>query len=40
VVGYVKGRYTGLNPLRGALQTVLVGGIAAAVAYWVAKVIG
>jgi vacuolar iron transporter family protein len=37
--GYVKGRFTGAPPVRSALQTALVGGIAAAVAFAVASVI-
>ena len=40
IFGYVKGRFTGLNPMRGALQTVAVGGTAALVAYSVAKLFG
>jgi len=31
---------TGLNPLRGGAQTVLVGGLAAAVAFILARLIG
>lgn len=38
--GYFKGRFTGLNPLRGGAQTVLVGGLAAAVAFILARLIG
>ncbi len=40
VFGYVKGRFTGLNPLRSGLQTILVGGAAAAVAFGLARWIG
>lgn len=40
VFGYIKGRFTGLPPLRGALQTTLIGGTAAAAAYSIAKLIG
>jgi VIT1/CCC1 family predicted Fe2+/Mn2+ transporter len=40
VFGYGKGRFTGLNPLRGGLQTVVVGGLAAGVAFVLARVIG
>ena len=32
VFGYVKGHFTGAKPLRSALQTVIVGGLAAAAA--------
>jgi len=38
--GYVKGHFTGLNPLRGGLQTTLIGGLAAAAAFIIAKLIG
>jgi VIT1/CCC1 family predicted Fe2+/Mn2+ transporter len=37
--GYVKGRFTGAPPVRSALQTALIGGIAAAVAFMVATAI-
>ncbi len=37
--GYVKGRLTGTQPLRSALQTALVGGLAAAAAFIIAKLI-
>jgi VIT1/CCC1 family predicted Fe2+/Mn2+ transporter len=40
VFGYVKGRFTGANPLRSALQTTLVGGLAAAAAFTLAKLLG
>ena len=36
VFGYVKGRFTGTQPMRSALQTTLVGGLAAAAAYAIA----
>jgi len=39
VFGYVKGRFTGAPPLRSALQTALVGGLAATVAFLVARAI-
>jgi VIT1/CCC1 family predicted Fe2+/Mn2+ transporter len=35
--GYIKGRFTGAPPLRSAIQTVLIGGIAAAVAFAIAR---
>ncbi len=38
--GWLKSRATGLPPLRGALQTLGIGGAAAAVAYIVAKAVG
>jgi VIT1/CCC1 family predicted Fe2+/Mn2+ transporter len=37
--GYFKGRFTGAAPLRGALQTMLIGGLAAAAAFAIAKMI-
>ena len=37
VFGYVKGRFTGVEPLRSAAQTVLVGGLAATVAFLLAQ---
>src|SRR5216683_5631907 len=38
--GYVKGHYTGLPPLRGAIQTTLIGGLAAGAAFGIARLIG
>jgi vacuolar iron transporter family protein len=38
--GYVKGRYTTARPARSAWQTALVGGLAAAAAFLLAKAIG
>ena len=35
--GYVKGRFTGVNALKSALQTVTIGGVAAAVAFVLAR---
>ena len=40
VFGYVKGRFTTAQPMRSALQTVLVGGLAAAAAFLIAKALG
>lgn len=40
VFGAIKAKLTGLPPAMGAFQTTLVGGLAAAVAYGVAKMIG
>jgi len=37
--GYVKGRFTGTRPFRSALQTVLTGGLAAAAAFLIARLI-
>ena len=39
VFGYVKGHFTGARPFRSALQTVLVGGLAAAAAFGIARAI-
>src|SRR5438093_8893846 len=35
--GYVKGHFTGTGPARSALQAVLIGGLAAAAAFGIAK---
>jgi VIT1/CCC1 family predicted Fe2+/Mn2+ transporter len=40
VFGYVKGRFTVAKPLKSALQTVAVGGLAAAAAFGIARLIG
>jgi VIT1/CCC1 family predicted Fe2+/Mn2+ transporter len=40
VFGYVKGRFTGLPPIRGAVQTTLIGGLAAGAAFGIARLIG
>ncbi len=37
--GYIKGRFTGAGPARSAFQTMLVGGLAAAAAFILAKLI-
>jgi VIT1/CCC1 family predicted Fe2+/Mn2+ transporter len=39
IFGYVKGRFTGARPIRSAIQTALIGGLAAAVAFGLAKAI-
>ena len=39
VFGFVKGRFTGTAPWRSALQTMLIGGVAAAAAFAIARVI-
>jgi VIT1/CCC1 family predicted Fe2+/Mn2+ transporter len=38
--GFAKGRATGVHPLRGGFQTVLIGGLAAAAAFGLARIIG
>lgn len=40
VFGFVKGHFTGAAPGRSALQTMLIGGIAAAAAFGIARLIG
>ena len=40
IFGYIKGRFTGSHPLRAAIQTVLIGGLAAGAAFLIAKWIG
>jgi vacuolar iron transporter family protein len=37
--GYVKGRFTGTRPLKSAFQTALIGGLAAAAAFLIARLI-
>jgi len=39
VFGYIKGRFTGARPRRSAMQTVVIGGLAAAAAFLIAKAI-
>lgn len=40
VFGMVKGRFTGLAPLRSGLQTLFTGGVAAAAAFAIARAVG
>jgi vacuolar iron transporter family protein len=40
VFGYVKGRFTGAKPWMSGLQTLLVGGLAAAAAFALARLLG
>jgi VIT1/CCC1 family predicted Fe2+/Mn2+ transporter len=37
--GYMKGRFTGAAPVRSAIQTVLIGGVAAGAAFLIARAI-
>jgi vacuolar iron transporter family protein len=37
--GAIKAHYTGVKPLRGAMQTALVGGLAAAAAFFIARLL-
>ena len=39
IFGYVKGRFTGSRPIRSAIQTVMIGGLAAAAAFAIARAI-
>jgi VIT1/CCC1 family predicted Fe2+/Mn2+ transporter len=39
VFGLIKGRFTGLKPLRSALQTTITGGLAATAAFLIARAI-
>jgi VIT1/CCC1 family predicted Fe2+/Mn2+ transporter len=39
VFGYIKGHFTGAPPVRSAIQTVFIGGLAAAVAFMIARAI-
>jgi VIT1/CCC1 family predicted Fe2+/Mn2+ transporter len=39
VFGYVKGQFSGMRPMRSAIQTVLIGGLAAGAAFLIAKAI-
>jgi VIT1/CCC1 family predicted Fe2+/Mn2+ transporter len=38
VFGYIKGQFTGARPVRSALHTTLIGGLAASAAYLIARV--
>ena len=38
--GFVKGRFTGMKPVRSALQTAFIGSVAAGAAYGIARAIG
>jgi len=38
--GFVKGRFTGARPVRSALQTASIGGLAAAAAFGIARAVG
>lgn len=40
IFGFVKGRFTGSGPLKSALQTCLIGSVAAAAAFFIARLIG
>ncbi len=38
VFGYIKGRFTGTRPVRSALHTTLIGGLAAGAAFVIARI--
>lgn len=40
VFGFVKGRFTGMKPVRSALQTAFIGSVAAGAAFAIARLIG
>jgi vacuolar iron transporter family protein len=40
VFGFVKGRFTGARPWKSAFQTTLIGGLAAAAAFAIARAVG
>ena len=39
IFGFIKGRFTGMRPLRSALQTTLIGSVAAGAAFLIARLI-
>ncbi len=39
VFGYAKNRITGLKPWRGAVQTIIIGGVAAGMAFLIARLV-
>ncbi|MFL5660228.1 MAG: VIT1/CCC1 transporter family protein [Ktedonobacteraceae bacterium] len=39
IFGFIKGHFTGTNPIRSGLQTTLIGGLAAAAAFLIARAI-
>jgi VIT1/CCC1 family predicted Fe2+/Mn2+ transporter len=39
IFGYIKGHFTGTNPIKSALQTSLIGGLAAAAAFGIARLL-
>jgi VIT1/CCC1 family predicted Fe2+/Mn2+ transporter len=40
IFGFFKNQVTGLNPLRGGFQTMLIGGVAAGAAFGLARLVG
>ena len=39
VFGFIKGRFTGMRPLRSALQMAFIGSVAAGAAFLIARLI-
>jgi VIT1/CCC1 family predicted Fe2+/Mn2+ transporter len=39
IFGFIKGKFTGISPLRSGLQTALIGGLAACAAFALARLI-
>ena len=39
IFGYIKGRFTGTAQWKNAIQTIIVGGVAAAVAFGLAQLL-
>jgi predicted membrane protein (TIGR00267 family) len=39
IFGYIKGRFTGTNSIRSALETTLIGGVAATAAFLIARAV-
>jgi VIT1/CCC1 family predicted Fe2+/Mn2+ transporter len=39
VFGVVKGHFTGIKPIKGGIQTVMIGGLAATAAFIIARLI-
>jgi len=37
IFGFAKGRFTGTSPIRAAMQTMVIGGLAAGAAFLLAK---
>ncbi|HYM20173.1 MAG TPA: VIT1/CCC1 transporter family protein, partial [Candidatus Kapabacteria bacterium] len=39
IFGIIKGRFTGAHPIRSGIQTMLIGGLAAGAAFFIAHLI-
>ncbi|MBI2774447.1 VIT1/CCC1 transporter family protein [Candidatus Dependentiae bacterium] len=40
IFGYIKGHFTSVRPVRGAIQTTIIGALAAAAAFVIARLVG